>query len=145
MSARRALDLLGFSCATGFHDVRDHAFLGRVRPGTRDAGVVVRRDARALNRAIADFCAHDKRLLPVGFVPLDVPELAEREIDEAIKLGCRRLWIPRGPAGERSPTHPDFDGVWARLQDANMPFMLHIGAGGSPIAARVSSTTIGSR
>jgi predicted TIM-barrel fold metal-dependent hydrolase len=64
---------------------------------------------------------------------LDVPELAEREIEEAIKLGCRTLWIPAEAAGEKSPTHPALDGVWARLQDANMPFMLHIGAGRLPV------------
>ena len=88
---------------------------------------------RAHNRAIADFCRGDKRLLAVGFVPLDIPELAEKEIDEAIRLGCAAIHIPSLPPGKKSPTHPDYNGVWARLQDADVPFMLHIGGGGRTI------------
>ena len=88
---------------------------------------------RAHNRAIADFCRGDKRLLAVGFVPLDIPELAEKEIDEAIKLGCAAIHLPSLPPAKKSPTHPDFNGVWARLQDADVPFMLHVGGGGRPI------------
>ena len=36
--------------AVGLHDVRDHAFLGRVRPGSLDARGAVRRHARAQSR-----------------------------------------------------------------------------------------------
>jgi predicted TIM-barrel fold metal-dependent hydrolase len=35
-----------------------------------------------------------------------------------------------------SPTHPALNGVWARLQDANVPFMLHGGSGG-PLLPKV--------
>ena len=85
--------------------------------------------ARAHNRAIADFCSHDKRMMAVGFVPLDVPELAEREIAEAMRLGCAAIWVPAIPPPTMSPTHPDMDRVWARLQDEDMPFVLHLGGG----------------
>jgi uncharacterized protein len=127
-----ALDLLGFTCQLVFPSIAPGQFWGTFGQTQRDPALLYG-GARALNRAIVDFCAHDKRLLPVGFVPLDVPELAEREIDEAIRLGCRTLWIPAGPAGDKSPSHPDLDRVWARFQDANMPFMLHVGAGDIPV------------
>lgn len=129
-----ALDLLGFNCQLVFPSIALGQFWGLFEQNQRNPDLLYG-GARALNRAITDFCAHDKRLLPVGFVPLDVPELAEREIDEAIRLGCRSVWIPATPAGDKSPSHPDLDRVWARLQDANMPFMLHIGAGSLPIGA----------
>ena len=130
----RALDMLGFHCQLVFASIAPGQFWGSFAQREHDADMLYG-GARALNRAIVDFCAHDKRLLPVGFVSLDVPERAEREIEEAIRLGCRTVWIPATAAGDKSPTHPDLDGFWARLQDANMPFMLHIGAGQIPIEA----------
>jgi len=99
----------------------------------RSTSEVLYGGTRAHNRAIADFCRGDKRLLAVGFVPLDIPELAEKEIDEAIRLGCAAIHIPSLPPAHKSPTHPDFNGVWARLQDADVPFVLHVGGGGRPI------------
>jgi predicted TIM-barrel fold metal-dependent hydrolase len=128
----RALDLLGFNSQLVFASIAPGQFWGSFAQFEHDADLLYG-GAHALNRAIVDFCAHDKRLLPVGFVSLDVPERAEREIEEAIRLGCRTLWIPATAAGDKSPTHPALDGVWARLQDANMPFMLHVGAGPIPI------------
>jgi hypothetical protein len=54
---------------------------------------------------------------------------AEREIDEGLKLGCGTFRVPATPAGGKSPSHHDYDGVWARLQNASVPFMVHVGAG----------------
>jgi uncharacterized protein len=130
----KALDLLGFNKQLVFSSIASGQFWGTFEQSQHEPELMYG-GTRALNRAIADFCAHDKRLMPVGFLPLDVPELAEREIEEAIKLGLSSVWIPAGPAGERSPTHPDLKGVWARMQDANMPFMLHVGAGALPVPA----------
>jgi predicted TIM-barrel fold metal-dependent hydrolase len=86
--------------------------------------------SRAHNRAISDFCSEDKRLVAVGMVPWGDPERTEREADEAIRLGCGAILLNSAPQGDRSPTHPDYNGLWARLQEANIPFMLHIGGGG---------------
>ena len=118
--------------ATGLHDLRALAFLGQ----SSSAAKPIRRWCTAARaRTIArsrNSARGDKRLLAVGFVPLDDPELAEREIDEAIKLGCAAIHLPSMPPEKISPTHPEFDGVWARLQDADVPFMLHVGGGGMP-------------
>jgi predicted TIM-barrel fold metal-dependent hydrolase len=127
-----ALDLLGFNSQLVFPSIAPAQFWGSFAQSQYDAELLYG-GSRALNRAMVDFCAHDQRLIPVGFVPLDVPELAEREIEEAVRLGCRSVWIPATAAGDKSPTHPALEGVWARLQDANMPFMTHIGAGQIPI------------
>ncbi len=129
---RQALDLLGFNRQLVFTTFAITHFWGEFDQ-VRATPEVLYGGTRAHNRAIADFCRGDKRLLGVGFVPLDIPEQAEREIDEAIKLGCAAIHIPSLPPGQKSPTHPDFNGVWARLQDADLPFMLHVGGGGRAI------------
>jgi predicted TIM-barrel fold metal-dependent hydrolase len=126
---RRAMDLLGFASQLVFTTFAITHFWGEFDQKQFDADLLYG-GTRAHNRAIADFCRVDRRLLAVGFVPLDVPELAEREVDEAIKLGCAAIHIPSVPAGNRSPSHPALNGVWARLQDADIPFMLHVGGGG---------------
>jgi predicted TIM-barrel fold metal-dependent hydrolase len=38
--------------------------------------------------------------------------------------------VTSAPPRDRSPFHPDYDGVWARLEDAGVPFVLHVGGGG---------------
>ncbi|MGH7864027.1 MAG: amidohydrolase family protein, partial [Candidatus Binataceae bacterium] len=126
----RALDLLGFNrqlVFTTFAATQFWGVLDRVKGVDPD---VVYGGARAHNRAIADFCSDDKRLLAVGFVPMDDPERAERTIEEAIQLGCAAIWLPSIPPRSKSPAHPDYDRVWARLQDSDTPFVLHVGGGG---------------
>lgn len=128
----RALNLLGFNRQLVFTSVAMSQFWGVFKQDQHDIDLLYG-GARAVNRAIADFCKHDKRLLPVGFLPLDDPRRAERELDEGLKLGCATFWIPATAAGGRSPSHHDYDSIWARLQDANVPFMLHVGAGETPM------------
>jgi uncharacterized protein len=129
---RRAMDLLGFHRQLVFTTFAITHFWGEFEQ-VRATPEVMYGGARAHNRAIAAFCKGDQRLLAVGFVPLDDAELAAREIDEAIKLGCAAIHFPSLPPGKKSPTHPDYNSVWARLQDAEIPFMLHVGGGGRPV------------
>src|SRR5262245_10871630 len=119
----RALDLLGFSSQLVFSTFAPTQFAG-------DDLDLVYGGARAHNRGMADFCSRDSRLLGVGLVPWGDPERTAAEADEAIRLGCRALLLNSAPSGTLSPTHPDYHPFWARLQDANVPFMLHIGGGG---------------
>jgi predicted TIM-barrel fold metal-dependent hydrolase len=119
---RKALDDLGFQRQLVFTTFAGSQFLRSEDLSVRYGG------ARALNRAIADFCSGDRRQIAVGVVPLDDPEQALKEIDLAIKTGCGAVWLPAAPAGERSPGHPDLDPVWRRLSEAGVPFMLHVGA-----------------
>lgn len=84
---------------------------------------------RAHNQAMGAFCAGDPRLIGVAYVPLDNPVRALEEVDAALAAGNGAIWVSAGPAGERSPGHTDLDPVWARLVEADVPFVLHIGPG----------------
>jgi predicted TIM-barrel fold metal-dependent hydrolase len=118
----KALDDLGFQRQLVFTTFAGSQFMPSSDLDVKYGG------SRALNRAIADWCRADKRLIAVGVVPLDDPERALAEVDAAIKGGCGAIWVPAAPAGERSPGHPDLDPVWRRMSEAGVPFMLHVGA-----------------
>ena len=87
--------------------------------------------AAAHNRGIVDFCSVDQRLLPVAYLPLEDPARSVACLGEALALGAAAVWIPHAIPAAKSPTHPDFDRVWARLADANVPMVLHFGGNGS--------------
>jgi predicted TIM-barrel fold metal-dependent hydrolase len=84
---------------------------------------------RALNQAMVDFCAPDPRLKAVGYLPLRDPAEAARALDHALATGVSAVWVPSDAPGDFSLTHVDLDPVWARLADAGIPFVLHIGGG----------------
>src|SRR5207248_3477528 len=83
--------------------------------------------ARAHNRAMAEFCGADKRLCGVGLLPLDVTALSLVELDHLLSLGLKAAWVPHRACGGRSPGHTDLDPVWARLAEASVPFVIHVG------------------
>ncbi len=89
---------------------------------------------RAHNRAMAEFCGEDPRLLAVALLTLDDPDRAAIELDAALELGAKAIWIPAGHCGGRSPGHNDLDPIWARMAEAGVPFVLHVG--GQPIQIR---------
>jgi len=119
----RALDLLGFQSQLVFATFAGSMFMGR-DVDRLYAG------SRAQNKALAQFCATDDRLLPVAFVPLSEPERAVALALEAIEEGCSAVMVPSTAAGDRAPTHPDLDPFWDLLSEANVPFVLHVGGGG---------------
>lgn len=121
----QALDQLGFAGQLVFSTFAPNQF----RYG--DDVELLYGGASAHNRGMVDFCAGDERMLPVGFVPLDDAARAMACLDEALALGCPAIWIPHGVPAVKSPTHPDYDGIWARLQDAGVPMVLHFGGNGS--------------
>ncbi len=122
-----ALDLMGFERqfvlpTFSFHQIghlTDHDALA--------AG------ARALNRAMAGFCAHDDRLCAIGYLPLRLgPELAGRLLQEGLAAGCYTFMIDTNEPNDsaRSFTHPDFDPIWAALETAGRPFVVHVAVNG---------------
>jgi len=122
----RALDLLGFDAQLVFSTFAATQFTG-------DDVELLYGGSRAHNRAMVAFCEHDPRLVPVGFVPLDDHELAAATLDEALDIGCRAILVPSAPPRAKSPTHPDYGPIWARLDESRVPFMLHVGGGGRPL------------
>ncbi len=119
----KALDLLGFKAQLVFSTFAATQYMGKKDPRLMYGGM------RAHNRAMAAFCADDPRLLGVGSISLADPARAFEEAQEAIKLGCKALWVPAAPAGDMSPGHPDLDPFWDLLAETGTPFMLHIGQG----------------
>ncbi|CAB4729969.1 MAG: amidohydrolase family protein [Actinobacteria bacterium] len=118
----RALDLLGFDAQLVFGTFALSCFL-------HDADLEVRYGGcRAYNRAIAAFCADDRRFQAVAVLSLEDPGLALVELKFALALGATAVWIPAEPCGGRSPGHVDLDPIWATLADAGVPFLLHVGA-----------------
>lgn len=118
----RALDLLGFEKQLVFSTlsgtvVFNHGLDAEIQYAA----------TRAHNRGMAAFCADDPRLMAVASVPLRAPEAAVRELDTAMGEGIGAVWVPHGDAGGRSPGHVDFDPFWARLAEAGLPFVIHVG------------------
>ncbi len=123
-----ALDMLGFKRQLVF---ATHSVAVPFSPSSKMTPEVRYGSARAHNRAMGDFCRNDARLLGVGVVPLDDPALAVAELDHAIKQGLKAVWIPHRPCGDKAPGHVEFDPFWARLTEARVPFVLHVG--GAPL------------
>ncbi|HXW85484.1 MAG TPA: amidohydrolase family protein [Candidatus Binataceae bacterium] len=115
----RALDILGFEYQLVFSTFANTAFF------YADDPVVMYGGARAHNRAMADFCRNDPRLVAVGGLPIVDPELAVREIREAARDRIRVFWIPVEPPNQQSPGHPQYDPVWRELESIGAIFVLH--------------------
>jgi len=84
--------------------------------------------ARAHNRGMAEFVAVDPRLIGVAAIPLDDPQRAAAELDQSLADGLGIAWFPSEAPGGRSPGHPAHDPIWARLSEARVPFVLHVGS-----------------
>ncbi|HEV8063379.1 MAG TPA: amidohydrolase family protein [Acidimicrobiales bacterium] len=119
----RALDLLGFERQLVFSTFAATQFSGS------DLDLLYG-GTSAHNRGVAGFCGQDDRLLAVANVPWADPERTIASVREAIELGCRAVQVPSHPGRGQSPTHSDYSEVWATLEEADVPFMLHIGGGG---------------
>jgi predicted TIM-barrel fold metal-dependent hydrolase len=119
----RVLDALGISAQLVFPTFALSQF------SSNDDLDVLYGGTRALNRAMSAFCGSDPRLKAVGFLPLRDPGLALEAVGEAVEEGISALWVPSDAPGDFSPAHVDLDPVWARLAEAGVPFILHVGGG----------------
>jgi predicted TIM-barrel fold metal-dependent hydrolase len=122
----RALDLLGFEKQFVFSTFATSQF------ASKEANVTYA-GTRAHNRAMGAWCADDPRLVGVAWIPLDDAEEAVRAVDEALEFGCGAMHLPSAPPRDKGPTHPDYDPMWARIADAGVPFVLHLGGQGRMI------------
>ena len=124
----KAMDLLGFKKQLVF---ATHSVVSPFHPSSKKTSAWRYGAARAHNRHMADFCSGDERLMGVGVAALDDPEYAIREAEWIIENGLEAVWVPhRAPIGH-SPGHVDLEGFWARLAEAGVPFVLHVG--GAPL------------
>lgn len=118
----QALNLLGFRRQVVFS-----SFCARLIFGTADDDVAYG-SAAAHNRAMAEFCRADDRLIGVAMVPLQNVSRALEEIERIVDLGLGAVWIPADAPGGRSPGHVAHAPVWAALEATGIPFILHVGS-----------------
>ncbi len=124
----RAMDLLGFEQQLVFSTFSVGLFAFNTDPE------VVYGGTSAHNRMVANFCGDDERLAGVGFLPLNDTERSLAAVSEALDLGCQALWVAHATTDGRSPSHVDNDPVWAAVQDANIPIVMHIGGGKNAVS-----------
>lgn len=122
-----AMDVLGFERQVVLGTFSFHQIAHADDPTALEVG------ARVHNRAMGQFCANDDRLLAGGYVPLSLgPDVAGALLDEAFADGCYTVMVDTNEANPqaRSFTHTDFDPVWARFADRDVPVILHIAVNG---------------
>lgn len=85
--------------------------------------------ARAMNRGLSDFCA-DPRLAATAYVPFEFgPEIALEFVESANRASVFGLLVDSIPSPHQASfTHPDFDPVWASIQESGRAVFLHVGA-----------------
>src|SRR6185369_4010059 len=98
----KAVDLLGFKKQLVF---ATHSVATPFSPSSKITPQLRYAATRAHNRHMADFCAHDSRLMGVAIIPLDEPELAIAELDWVLSAGLKAVWVPHRAPGERAPGH----------------------------------------
>ena len=118
----QALDLLGFPRQVVFS-----SFCARLIFDAASDDIAYGA-ASAHNRAMAEFCIADSRLIGVAMVPLQDPTRALAEIKHAHELGLGAIWIPADAPGGRSPGHPAHAPIWTALAELDLPFILHVGS-----------------
>jgi len=92
--------------------------------------------ARAYNRWIVDFCAgSNDRLIPIAHISMGDGEEAARELERAVKAGCKGAFLAPFTIPNKSHAHPDYDRFWAVAQDLDAPVGIH--PCGEPPAKRV--------
>ncbi len=124
----KAMDMFGFKKQLVF---ATHSVAFPFHPSSKKPLHLRYGATRAHNRHMAAFCGEDARLMGVGIVPLDDPEHAVKELEFALDNGLEAIWVPHRAPIDRSPGHVEFEGFWARMAEANIPFVLHVG--GAPL------------
>jgi uncharacterized protein len=123
----QALDMLGFSTQLVFDTFASHKAIWTAQ---RDPclGVAL---AEGQRRAMLDWCSVDNRLLPVVVVPLVDRTAAVQLARDAIDAGACAIQIGQYCPPAHSPSHADFEPIWAMCADAGVPVVMHVaGAGG---------------
>jgi uncharacterized protein len=81
---------------------------------------------RAYNRWIAEFCKDSGgRLVPIAHVSLGDPHEAARELQRAVKDGCKGAFVAPYTITRKPHGHPDHDVFFAAVQDLDVPVGIH--------------------
>lgn len=81
---------------------------------------------RAYNRWVVDFCAdsHD-RLVPIAHISLPDGQEAAKELERAVKAGCKGAFVAPFTITNKPHSHPDYDPFWAKAQELDVPVSIH--------------------
>ena len=83
---------------------------------------------RAYNEWISEFCSsYPKQLKGIGIVNLDDVEEGVKELDSVREKGLVGALITIYPHEDRAYDSPEYEPLWARAQDLDMPLCLHVG------------------
>src|SRR5581483_7661645 len=81
---------------------------------------------RAYNRWIVDFCKDSRgKLIPIAHLSLGDPDGAARELERAVKDGCKGGWVAPFVMTRKPHAHPDHDVLFAKAQELDVPIGLH--------------------
>lgn len=81
---------------------------------------------RAYNRWIVEFCADSGgRLVPIAHLSMGDPKAAARELEHAVKAGCKGAFVAPQSITGKTHGHPDNDPVWVAAQDLDVPIGFH--------------------
>ena len=81
---------------------------------------------RAYNRYIVDFCRNSGgRLIPIAHLSLGDPAAAARELERAVKDGCKGGWVAQFVMTRKPHAHPDHDVLFAKAQELDVPLGIH--------------------
>ena len=116
----RALDLLGFEAQLVF------ATFAPYQVETAEDPELAYGLSRALTRGMLEFCADDRRLLPVTSIPLSDPLRALAEARFALDAGIKGVTISPLPPATHSITHPELHPFYALLQERGVPLLFHV-------------------
>jgi predicted TIM-barrel fold metal-dependent hydrolase len=81
---------------------------------------------RAYNRWIADFCRDSGgRLVPIAHLTLLDAEASARELERAVRDGCRGGFVAPFTHTRTPHGHPDHDALWAKAGELGVPIGIH--------------------
>ncbi|MBL6852252.1 MAG: amidohydrolase family protein [Alphaproteobacteria bacterium] len=125
---REAMDMFGFKKQLVF---ATHSVAKPFSPSSKLSPALRYGCVRAHNRHMSAFCSHDDRLMGAAIIPLDSAEHAIAELEWVLKSNLKAVWVPHRAPVDMWPAHVSLEPFWARLAEAGVPFLLHVG--GAPL------------
>jgi uncharacterized protein len=80
---------------------------------------------------LEDWASFSDRFIPLCVLPLSPIDAGVRELERSIKRGYRGAVFPAVPMHVRQVSHinsPEYDALWARFQELNVPLCFHAGS-----------------
>ena len=98
---------------------------------------------RVYNDWLSEFCAAaPQRLLGAGLLPVGGPvEWAIEEAQRVARQGLRSVSIP-ATVPDRPYFFPDYEPLWAALQELGLPVTVHVGTGKIPLFEQFTRTSL---